>query len=138
MLPTGIQVIDELAGGLLPGELIVIGGRPASGKTNLALHLMLSMTLRHAYHTVFYTLELSKQQVLRRMIRESTISLKSLSEANIHICDSSAISIDDVAQDIQKLKVAEPVNLVVIDYIQLLADSKSKAIWHKMKALATR
>ena len=137
-LLTGINEIDELTGGLQAGELIVIGGRPASGKTKIALKLMLLMGLRHAYHSVFYTLELNKEQVLQRILRERKLSLKSLQEANIHICDNSIISLEDIEQDIHKLNTISPVNLVVIDYIQLLAESASIEIWNKMKALAIR
>ena len=137
-LLTGINEIDELTGGLQAGELIVIGGRPASGKTKIALKLMLLMGLRHAYHSVFYTLELNKEQVLQRILRERKLSLKSLQEANIHICDNSIISLEDIEQDIHKLHTISPVNLVVIDYIQLLAESASMEIWNKMKALAIR
>ena len=137
-LLTGINEIDNLTGGIQAGELIVIGGRPASGKTKLALKLMLRMGLRHAYHSVFYTLELNKEQVLQRILHERKLSLKSLHEANIHICDNSIISLEDIEQDTLKLNTISPVNLVVIDYIQLLAESASIEIWNKMKALAIR
>ena len=66
-VPTGFIDLDSLTNGLQPGQLVVIAGRPAMGKSTLALDVARSAAIRHQLPTVFFSLEMSRKELMSRL-----------------------------------------------------------------------
>lgn len=72
-LPTGFTGIDDiLSGGMRPGELIIIAGRPASGKTSLAMNIAEYVVLQLKKRALVFSLEMSQDQLLTRLVSAMT------------------------------------------------------------------
>ena len=71
-IPTGFDKLDDLMGGFSSGELVVLGGRPSSGKTALAIHFILQTALERRIPTLLFSLEMSKEQISNRMFGSMT------------------------------------------------------------------
>lgn len=141
---TGFKELDELTGGFRKGELILIGGRPAMGKTAFALNIALNTALKSKKSAAVFSLEMSKEHILRRMLcKEAEIDIQCitsgnmqqstfeklvnamiiLSEAPIFIDDTGAV-FEDIREKCRKLAAADKnLSLVLIDYLQLLGSN---------------
>lgn len=67
-MPTGYYAFDEMTCGLQPAELIIVAGRPSMGKTALGLNMAEHMALIEDKPTLFFSLEMSRQQVAQRIL----------------------------------------------------------------------
>jgi len=143
-IPSGYKQLDRMSSGFQNGDFVVLAARPSMGKTALALSLVSNASINGA--TVgFFSLEMSAEQLtLRLLASESGISLQSirnatitseewveitnvaarLSEIKIFIDDTAMLSIMDLRARARKLKLEHNVQLLVIDYLQLLHSSK--------------
>jgi replicative DNA helicase len=65
--PTGLYDLDELIAGFEPGTLTLVAGRPSMGKSQIALFLALSMILNHDLPVLFFSLEMTKTQLIYRL-----------------------------------------------------------------------
>lgn len=141
-IATGFADLDEMTAGFQPGELIIIGGRPAMGKTAFALNIAQNCAIKSKQPVAIFSLEMSKEQLVMRMLcAESMVnyaklrkgflnrqeltrltkSASSLSEAPIYIDDSSSISVMEVRAKARRLKAEQKgLGLIVIDYLQLM------------------
>lgn len=145
-LETGIRRLDRLTGGLRPGWLCVIGGRPREGKTTLATNIALHVILRLSLPVVFFSAEMGRHDLLKNMLRiESQASPKSLltgkfdqreysawqeacatlqvAKDRLLVDDTPAIDIDDLLSRSQQLVQAKGVRLVIVDYLQIVRTS---------------
>lgn len=163
-LPTGFMDLDEATTGFHPGDLIVIGARPGMGKTAFCLNLVTNAAVAEKAPIAFFSLEMTKEQlVLRMLCAEAEVDSKAvrsgfhskedyrklvnaagrLSEAPIYI-DDSFNSILDIRAKARRLKAEHGLNLIVIDYLQLMSGTNSFAareqvisdISRSLKALA--
>lgn len=139
-LPTGLNDLDQLMGGLQATDLILLAGRPGMGKTALATNIAYA-TARRDETVAFFSLEMSAGQLTMRIIADRT----GISSSNIRrgrITESEFSQIVDAAKEVQKiplfidqaggididqltsrakrLKRQRGLGLVVVDYIQLL------------------
>lgn len=132
------------------GKLIVIGSRPAHGKTSLILSLIKDAP---QIPVLVFSLEYSSHQLLNRFIRitgEINVSSSLVqcaerdyhtdrclinTERNLSICDKSSLSLGEFLSIIENQQLENPVNMVFIDFYQLL-DDKSRNLLHKMKKCA--
>lgn len=146
-LPTGLLDLDKLMGGLQRSDLIVIGGRPGMGKSALAAQIAVNAARKHNAKALIFSLEMSKKQLVRRMISaESGIEENRIKSAAIKPDEWTAylrasdtiaglpVTINDTAYwttgqlraEIIRFATRQGVDLVVLDYLQLMAgDGKS-------------
>lgn len=144
-LPTGWPELDNLIGGLQAGNLIIVGARPSMGKTAFALDLARNAALgpRSAAAAIF-SLEMSRNEIQQRLIcstaRVNNMDLRSgrlrdqdwqritgavnrLEAAQIYIDDQSGQTVLEVKSKLRRLCKKVPVDLAVIDYLQLMRGS---------------
>lgn len=146
-VPTGIRDLDEMLSGLQPSDLIILAARPSVGKTTLALDMARLAGTVHDKSVLIFSLEMSSQQLVDRMLSaESKVnawnlrtgringdsdfsrlrdSLDKLSKAKIFIDDQPGNSIVRMKATSRRIKAEKGLDLIVVDYLQLMTTSKS-------------
>ncbi len=153
-ITTGFKYLDTMTSGLQKSDLIILAARPAMGKTAFALSLALNAAVKGRASVMMFSLEMSKEQLGQRLLSmESKVDMQSLktgrlerrdwddiniamdvlSSANIHIDDTAGITIMEMKSKCRRLKAEEGLDLVVIDYLQLMtpegkSDSRTQEI----------
>ena len=163
-VPTGFTQLDQKTAGFQPGDLIIIAGRPSMGKTALALNIAQHVALRHGGAVGIFSLEMSTQQVVRRLmsaeaevdnhklatgfltdgdINKLVTALENLAAANLFVDDSANPSLLEMRSKARRLKAEHGLDLVIIDYLQLMSIGRYEnrnleigAISRALKALA--
>lgn len=146
-IPTGYVRLDELLGGLQRSDFIVIAGRPSMGKTALALSIARNVALEHRIPVGIFSLEMSAQQLMLRLLAaEAHIDLHRLrtgripqemlprivdatgrlAEAPIFVDDTPMLSLLELRAKSRRLKAEHNVQLVIVDYLQLLHPPKAE------------
>ena len=141
-LATGFDDLDKLTHGFQPSDMIVLAARPSVGKTALALNISLNAAVKHGKKVVIFSLEMSKAQLMHRLIcMQGKINLKRLQEGYlakdefpkvqkaadallgvpIFIDDSPNISIIDIRAKARRQVTKYGCDLIVIDYLQLMS-----------------
>ena len=145
-VPTGFREIDDLTQGLQPGQMVVVAGRPAMGKSTLGVDFARSAALHHNMTAVIFSLEMNKTELAKRiMSAETNIPLGALSKAEeitpdrwnilntfwdkmqkapLFIDDSPNMSLMEIRAKCRRLKQTNDLKLVVIDYLQLMTSGK--------------
>lgn len=139
-IPTGLTALDRILGGMPLGELIILGARPAMGKTALLLSIMANSICNKNEPIAYFTLENSAQSIMLRLLTlfselpKNTLfsrpmesyelnilneSTKKLSEANVTIEDN-CFSIDAIITQTHFLVKEKGVKMIIIDYLQLI------------------
>lgn len=142
-IPTGLSGVDAITTGLNKSDLIVLGARPGMGKTSFALNVARNVALTKNKTVCFFSLEMSCEQLASRMLsteakipstalRTGRLSTEEwnrlgkaasvLSGAQLLFDDTSGITVAEIKA---KLRRQKKVDLVVIDYLQLMTPSKS-------------
>lgn len=146
-LPTGFKDLDNILSGLQKSDLIIIAARPSVGKTTLALDIARKTAINHGKSVGIFSLEMSSQQLVDRMLSaESRVnawnlrtgrlsadkefsqlrdSLDKLSKAKIYIDDMPGNSIVRMKAISRRLKAEKGLDLIVVDYLQLMTTSKN-------------
>jgi replicative DNA helicase len=140
-VPTGYADLDKLTGGLQPSDLIIIAARPAVGKSSLGLGIAFNAAVRYGKTVGLFVLEMSAEQIVQRMLSMETgidthrlrlgyiddsewasvtRAFGRLSEANIFIDDTASVSIMDVRSKARRLHAERGLDLLIIDYLQLM------------------
>lgn len=164
-VPTGFYQLDRITNGLQKSDLILLAARPSVGKTSLAMNIVSNAALEAGAKCAVFSLEMSKQQLAQRMLCsvanvDMTKALhgelteadwtklwkahKKLSNCKIYADDNSLNTPNQILSKCRKLKREKGLDLIMIDYLQLMtADSKSdnrqtevSEISRKMKILA--
>jgi len=151
-VPTGLKDLDDRLGGLHKSDLVIIAGRPSMGKTalatNIAFNAAQKLQEKGTKSTVaFFSLEMSSEQLSTRIlaeqsriksndIRRGRISedqfdkfietSKSISELPLYIDETPAISIAALSNRARRIKRLFGLDLIVVDYIQLMRASNTK------------
>lgn len=146
-IPSGLEYIDNLTNGWQKSDSIIIAARPGMGKTAFALKLCKHPALELNIPTAIFSIEMSAQQLIGRLqsseswINNSKIITNSLNndeilniertcvdlaKAPIYIDDTPSLSITDFKQKAKKLVIENGVQLIVIDYLQLMTSDSSK------------
>jgi replicative DNA helicase len=144
-IPTGFQQLDEYTNGLHPGQMITIAGRPGSGKSTLALDVARSAAVKNAKPTVIFSLEMSKVEIMMRLFSaEASVALQNmrsghmsdqdwtrlarrsseLADAPLFIDDSPNLTMMEIRAKARRLRQRHDVQLIVIDYLQLMSSGK--------------
>ena len=71
-VPTGFRDIDDVTQGLQPGQMIVVAGRPAMGKSTLGIDFARAASLHHGLTSIVFSLEMSKTELAQRIISAET------------------------------------------------------------------
>lgn len=146
-VPTGFKDLDQYLSGLQKSDLIILAARPSMGKTTLALDIARQAALKHGTPTVIFSLEMSTQQLVDRMLAaESKVnawslrtgnlsaesefakirdSLDRLSKAPIFIDDMAGNSIIRMRSICRRIKAEHGIGLIIVDYLQLMSTSKN-------------
>ena len=146
-LPTGFKDLDRLTSGLQPSDLILVAARPSMGKTAFTLNIAQHVALREKKAVAFFSLEMSKEQLVQRMIcAEAAIdsaklrigdladsdwpklvnACNRLYEAPLFIDDTAGITVAQMRSKARRLKIEHGLRLIVIDYLQLMQGSGGK------------
>ncbi len=146
-IPTGFSKIDEMTGGLKPGELFILAARPSIGKTALAMNIIRNMVLPsrtpHPRRVMFFSLEMTSAQIARRFLcTESQIpeymfrtrkvkthaeilrlsqAGEAFRQAELYIDDTSGLSISELRAKVRRMHYSlGGLDCVVIDYLTLM------------------
>ncbi|HOS19167.1 MAG TPA: replicative DNA helicase [Clostridia bacterium] len=140
-VPTGFTDLDRLTSGLQKSDLVIVAGRPSMGKTTFALNIAQYAATRGGKKVCVFSLEMSREQLARRLLcanagvdmhrvnmGETTEddllklseSLEELSGANIYIDDTGGMGVADIRSRCRRQKVRTGLDLVIIDYLQLM------------------
>lgn len=145
-VPTGFRSIDDVTQGLQPGQMVVVAGRPAMGKSTLGVDFARAASLHHKMATVIFSLEMSKNELAQRIIAAETdiplVALRraddisserwkvlndfwgKLQDAPLFIDDSPNMSLMEIRAKCRRLKQTNDLKLIVIDYLQLMSSGK--------------
>ncbi|MFW6107911.1 MAG: replicative DNA helicase, partial [bacterium] len=144
-LQTDYPDLDDLTGGLHPGEFIVIGGRPSSGKTTFALNLIEHIGIRQDQGILMFSLEMPREQIARNLlcchagidatpIRTGRVDKSQweavreaasvLYESSVFIDDSPALTCAQLRSKCRQVFSQHDIKLVVIDYMQLMSGER--------------
>ena len=142
-VPTGLYDLDRMLTGLHGGELVLVGARPAMGKTSMALIILLEAGKKSGKSVAFFSLEMSREQLATRLISSEafldnkklmtgklspddwdkvTLASAALAHTKIFIDDNPSLSVADMNA---KCRRVEDLGMVVIDYLQLMQSSGS-------------
>jgi replicative DNA helicase len=146
-LPTGFKDLDNILSGLQKSDLIILAARPSIGKTTLALDIARMSATTHNKSVGIFSLEMSSQQLVDRLLSaESRVnawslrtgrltadkefsqlrdSLDKLSKAKIYIDDTPGNSIVRMKAVSRRLKAEKGLDLIIVDYLQLMTTSKN-------------
>ena len=143
-LSTGLVDLDRAISGLNNSDLILLAARPGMGKTSMALNILLEVGKYSGKSAVFFSLEMSREQLAMRLIsNESFVDNKKLVTGNLNeqdwadiaaasaVLNQTQILIDDnpsltVADMNAKCRRVENLGLVVVDYLQLMQGAGGK------------
>ncbi len=146
-LATGFKDLDTMLSGLQKSDLIILAARPSMGKTTLALDIARMSSVIHDKSVLIFSLEMSSQQLVDRMLSaQSRVnawnlrtghlssdrdfsqlrdSLDKLAKAKIFIDDQPGNSIVRMKALARRLKAEKGLDLIVVDYLQLMTTSKN-------------
>lgn len=126
---SGFETFDEVTNGFHKGELIVIGGRPAMGKTTLAISLAKNIIQKQIKTVVFISLELSATQLLKRLsISVDVEQLQQIQNNKLFIQDAPNNDVAGITSYLTAIKTNSTFDLIIIDYFQLLKDEPKNAL----------
>lgn len=139
---TGFLDLDYKTAGMQPSDLVLVAARPSMGKTAFALNVVQHAAIHDKKVCALFSLEMSKDQLLNRMVCSeamvdsqkvrtgdlededwSKISMGAviLAEAPIYVDDTAGITIGDIRAKCRKLKMEHGLDLIMIDYLQLMS-----------------
>jgi len=140
--PTGFTDLDRITAGLQPNNLVVVGARPAMGKTSFALGMALHAAMTAQRPVLFFSLEMSKLEITKRMLcseaRVDATAIRNgklkdedwsklaqamgrIGDAKLWIDDDPNITVMDIRAKARRLKSKEgDLGLVIVDYLQLM------------------
>ena len=141
-ISTGFAKLDEMTGGLHGGDLVIIAARPSMGKTALALNIAQHVSLKLKKTVAIFSLEMSRESLLTRMLCAAARvdsqrfragflskaergklhdSLTDLVEAKLFIDDTAGLNMMDMHAKLRRLQQEQGVDLVIVDYLQLMS-----------------
>ncbi len=140
-ISTGFYDLDYVTSGLNPGNMVIVGARPAMGKSAFALNIAQHVAEKENIPVAIFSLEMSKEEVASRFLSaEAEIDSKriknatldddewlkigkasgEIAKAKIYIDDNPVLTATTLRAKCKKLKLEKNIGLVVIDYLQLM------------------
>ncbi|MCI6874388.1 MULTISPECIES: replicative DNA helicase [Hallerella] len=146
--PTGFTDLDRLTNGLQPSDLIILAGRPGMGKSAFALTLAANSSVNYGKHVAFFSLEMGAEQLMQRIICSlAGIELSKFRSGHLNqdefaklpgaasrIMQSNTLYVDDnldlgimeLLSKCRSLKRKVGLDLVIVDYLQLMKTGKEE------------
>ncbi len=145
-IPTGFKEFDALTNGLQNSDLILLAARPSVGKTSMAMNIVVKAAMEGKKCAVF-SLEMSREQLVQRAICSlAKVSMakalngtmspeewqriwaasKKLEQSGLYVDDSSMTTPADLLSKCRRLKTKENVDLIMVDYIQLMTSGNRR------------
>ncbi len=160
-VPTGFIDLDRLLTGLQPSDLLIIAGRPGQGKTGFLLSVAKNAALTHKKHVAIFSLEMSNEQVVQRLIAQETgidsqrlrngrlqenewplftHAIEVFSDTHIYLDDTPAITPLQLRTKCRRLHMEFGIDLIIIDYLQLMGgdsrnDNRVQEVSHISRSL---
>lgn len=147
-LATKFRDFDRITQGFQKGDLVILGARPAVGKTAFALNIATNVAYRNSEAVAFFSLEMPAEQLIKRcisamggidgsLLRNAEIlstdankyyaATERVSECNLFIDDTPGIKISDLITKARRLKQEHGLSLIVIDYLQLIVGNNKES-----------
>ncbi|HZG74369.1 MAG TPA: replicative DNA helicase [Paenibacillus sp.] len=141
-IPSGFPDLDKMTAGFQRSDLIIVAARPSVGKTAFSLNVAQNVAVRAKETVAIFSLEMSAAQLVQRIIcaeanvdagrirtgtlegddwEKLTMAIGTLSEAEIYIDDTPAITVADIRAKCRRLKKEKGLGMILIDYLQLIA-----------------
>lgn len=141
-IASGFTDLDKMTAGFQNSDLIIVAARPSVGKTAFALNIAQNAGIRGKETVAIFSLEMGTEQLVKRMICaeanvdanklrtgllqadewvEITTAIGTLSEANIYIDDSAALTVNEIRSKCRRLKKEKGLGMILIDYLQLIS-----------------
>ncbi|MEW6153984.1 MAG: replicative DNA helicase [Actinomycetota bacterium] len=145
-VPTGYIDLDQQLAGLQPSNLVIVGGRPGTGKTSFALGIVTHAAVESRTPVLLFSLEMSHLELTQRMLcseaRVDATRMRNgrlleadwpkishavgrLAEAPVYIDDNPHLTVMEIRAKARRLKSRSGLGLIVIDYLQLMAGRQS-------------
>jgi replicative DNA helicase len=146
-VPSGFNDLDAKTGGFQKSDLIIVAARPGIGKTSMVLGIAQHASIHHKIPVAIFSLEMSEQQLVTRLLcSEASVdsyrlrtgllkdaewpriaqAMGALSEAQIYIDDSPSVSVMEMRTKARRLKSANNLGLIIVDYLQLMQGRNSE------------
>lgn len=157
---SGFLELDSLTQGFQKSDLVILAGRPSMGKTAFVINVIRHVINKEKSHVILFSLEMSTEQLLRRILaQECRINSrkiqsgkltkyewqyiirqsKALANLNLYIDDSAKISTDTIRSKVRFFQLQRKnIELIIIDYLQLLADTRQADNRSQELSLITR
>ena len=144
-IASGFTDLDYKTTGFQPSDLILLAARPSMGKTALALNIAIHVAAVERKHVAIFSLEMSKEQLVKRLLsQESHVDSQKLRTGNLadnewaaliegaetvgksllEIDDTPGITVSELRSKCRKLQVEKGLDMIIIDYLQLMSGSK--------------
>jgi replicative DNA helicase len=144
-VPTGFAELDDLTNGLHAGQMIIVAGRPAMGKSTLGLDFCRAASVANNLTSVFFSLEMTKSEITMRLLSaEAKVPLNhirngrmdstdwdkmarhmgKISAAPMFIDDSPNMTMMEIRAKARRLKQRHDLKLIIIDYMQLMTSGR--------------
>lgn len=141
-VPTGLTDLDRLLGGLQKSDLLIVAGRPGMGKTGFLLGAAKTASLNYKKHVAIFSLEMSNEQLVQRMISQQTgiesqklragklnedewqqfaQAVGVLSNTTVFLDDTPAITPLQMRTKCRRLHMEHSLDLIIVDYLQLMS-----------------
>ena len=154
---SGFSVLDRLTNGFQKSDLVIIAGRPAMGKTSFALNIAQYAALHDERTVVVFSLEMSAEQLVMRMlcteasvesqrIKEGQVGneeltrlmevMEPMSRARLFIDDTGGANVPMIRSKCRRLKARHGLDMVVIDYMQLMQGSSGRKSDNRMQEIS--
>ncbi len=140
-VPTGYTELDDLLTGLHPGELVLVAGRPAMGKTSIGMNFVENAAIRNGKRAAVFSLEMPAEQLAMRMlctearvdmqhVRRGRLSdsewellsdaLVNIGAAPIYVDCTPGITVSEMRSKARRLQMEHGLDLIMIDYLSLM------------------
>jgi replicative DNA helicase len=144
-ISTGFIDLDELTGGFRPGQMVVVAGRPAMGKSTLAVDFARCAALKHGLATAVFSLEMTRMEIVQRVVSAQAkvtltkmrgghlddqdwtriaANMTEVMDKPLFIDDSANLTMPEIAAKARRLKATDDLRFMVIDYLQLMTSGK--------------
>jgi replicative DNA helicase len=155
---TGFVDLDRIVGGFQPGNVIVVAARPSMGKTAFALGMAEHAALTQERAVAIFSLEMSGDELIQRLLASTAVvdagriragrlapedwsrigrAADRLSAARLFIDDSEGVSVGEMRSKTRRLKSREGLDMVIVDYIQLMEAASHRRDENRVQELST-
>ncbi|MFV0361776.1 MAG: replicative DNA helicase [Suipraeoptans sp.] len=156
-IATGFRDLDYKLSGLQPSDLVLIAARPSMGKTAFVLNIAQNVAVKQNKSVAIFSLEMSKEQLVNRLLSlESKVDAQGIRTGELKdsdwenliegagniggsgliLDDTPSISVTELRSKCRKFKLEHDLQLVIIDYLQLMSGSVGKRVESRQQEIS--